>query len=194
QKNMQAWEILLSESQERMLVVVKKGREADVKKVFEKWDLNCVQIGEVTTGNQLKFYMDGSLVAEVPADSLVLGGGAPVYEREYSVPSYFYESKRFNIDHVEEPQDLREIAYFLLQHPNICSRRFVFDQYDSMVGTVNMTTNAPSDAAVVNIKGTDRAIALTVDCNGRYVHADPEQGCAIAVAEAARNIICSGGE
>ncbi|MFM7216649.1 MAG: AIR synthase-related protein, partial [Bacteroidota bacterium] len=194
QKNMQAWEILLSESQERMLVVVKKGREAEVKKVFEKWDLNCVQIGEVTTGGQLKFHMDGQLVADVPADSLVLGGGAPVYEREYSVPSYFYESKRFNIDQVAEPSNLREVADFLLQHPNICSRRYVADQYDSMVGTVNMSTNAPSDAAIVNLKGTDKAIALTVDCNGRYVHADPEQGCAIAVAEAARNIVCSGGE
>ena len=100
QKNMQAWEILLSESQERMLVVVKKGREAEVLKIFEKWDLNCVQIGEVTTGNQLKFYMDKQLVADVPADSLVLGGGAPVYEREYSVPSAFYESKRFNIENI----------------------------------------------------------------------------------------------
>ncbi|MEY4593961.1 MAG: hypothetical protein RIQ47_371 [Bacteroidota bacterium] len=194
QKNMQPWEILLSESQERMLVVVKKGREADVKRVFDKWDLNCVQIGEVTTGNQLKFYMSGELVADVPADSLVLGGGAPVYEREYSVPAYYYESKRFSIDSVSEPDDLKKVALFLLAHPNICSRHFVYDQYDSMVGTVNMSTNAPSDAAVVNIKNTDRAIALSVDCNGRYVHADPEQGCAIAVAEAARNIVCSGGD
>ncbi len=194
QKNMQAWEILLSESQERMLVVVKKGREAEVKRVFDKWDLNCVQIGEVTTGNQLKFYMEKELVADVPADSLVLGGGAPVYQREYSVPSYFYESKRFSIDSVPEPEDLKSVANFLLQHPNICSRRYVYQQYDSMVGTVNMSTNAPSDAAVVNLKNTDRAIALTVDCNSRYVYADPEQGCAIAVAEAARNIICSGAE
>jgi phosphoribosylformylglycinamidine synthase len=194
QKHMQPWEILLSESQERMLVVVKKGREKDVLRVFEKWDLNCVQIGEVTTGNLLKFYMDKQLVAEVPADSLVLGGGAPVYEREYSVPSYFYESKRFSIDSVPEPENMKEVAWFLIGHPNICSRSFITSQYDSMVGTVNMSTNAPSDAAVVDIRNTDRAIALTVDCNGRYVHADPEQGCAIAVAEAARNIVCSGGE
>jgi len=194
QKNMHAWEILLSESQERILMVVKKGREAEVKRVFDKWDLNCVQIGEVTTGNQLKFYMNNEMVADVPADSLVLGGGAPVYEREYSVPAYFYESKRFSINTINEPSDLKEVAFFLLAHPNICSRHFVYDQYDSMVGTVNMSTNAPSDAAVVNIKNTDRAIALSVDCNGRYVHADPEQGCAIAVAEAARNIVCSGGD
>ncbi len=194
QQNMQAWEILLSESQERMLLVVKKGKEAEVKKVFEKWDLNCVHIGDVTTGNQLKFYMDRELVADVPAESLVLGGGAPVYNREYSVPAYYKENKRFSIDNVSEPEDLKEVARFLLSHPNIASKRWIYNQYDSMVGTVNMSTNKPSDAAVINIKGTDKAIALTVDCNSRYVHADPEQGCAIAVAEASRNIVCSGAE
>ena len=194
QKSMQAWEILLSESQERMLIVVRKGKEKEVQKIFEKWDLNCVQIGEVTSGTQLKFYMSGELVADVPADSLVLGGGAPVYNREYSVPAYFYESKRFSIDQVEEPEDMRKVADFLLSHYNIASRRWVSTQYDSMVGTVNMSTNAPSDAAIVNIKGTEKAIALTVDCNARYVYADPENGCAIAVAEAARNLVCSGAE
>ncbi len=194
QKNMLPWEILLSESQERMLIVVKQGQEKDVLKVFEKWDLNCIQIGEVTSGNQLKFFMNGEVVANVPAESLVLGGGAPVYEREYSVPAYFHENKRFSINSVEEPQDLKKVADFLLGHPNIASKRWVYNQYDSMVGTVNMNTNSPSDAAVINIRNTDKALALTVDCNSRYVYADPEQGCAIAVAEAARNIVCSGGE
>ncbi len=194
QQNMLAWEILLSESQERMLVVVKKGREAEVKAVFDKWDLNCVQIGEVTSGTQLRFYMGSELVADVPADSLVLGGGAPVYHREYAVPAYFKDNKRFSINDIDEPQDLKEVADFLVSHPNIASRKWVYHQYDSMVGTVNMSTNAPSDAAIVNIKGTDKALALTVDCNSRYVYADPEQGCAIAVSEAARNIVCSGAE
>lgn len=194
QKNMQAWEILLSESQERMLIVVKKGREKDVLAVFDKWDLNCVQIGEVTGGGLLKFTMNGDQVASVPADSLVLGGGAPVYEREYSMPAYYSQNKRFNIDTVEEPEDLKKVADYLLSHPNIASRKWVTEQYDSMVGTVNMSTNKPSDAAVVDIRGTNKAIALTVDCNSRYVYADPEMGCAIAVAEAARNIVCSGGE
>ncbi|MFN8144137.1 MAG: phosphoribosylformylglycinamidine synthase subunit PurL [Bacteroidia bacterium] len=194
QHNMQAWEILLSESQERMLIVVRKGKEKEVQKIFEKWDLNCVQIGEVTSGTQLKFYMNTELVADVPADSLVLGGGAPVYNREYSVPAYFYESKRFSIDQVEEPDDLKKVAKILLAHPNIASKKWVSTQYDSMVGTVNMSTNSPSDAAIVNIKGTNKAIALTVDCNSRYVYADPENGCAIAVAEAARNLVCSGAE
>jgi phosphoribosylformylglycinamidine synthase subunit PurL len=194
QQNMTAWEICLSESQERMLVVVQKGREEEVNKVFAKWDLNCVQIGEVTRGEKLKFYMHNELVADVPAETLVLGGGAPVYHREYEQPKYYLETKHFNINNIEEPEDLHTAAKFLLSHPNIASRKWVSNQYDSMVGTVNMSTNAPSDAAIVNIRNSNKAIALTVDCNARYVHADPETGCMIAVAEAARNIVCSGGE
>lgn len=194
QSNMKDWEILLSESQERMLIVVKKGKEKDIQKVFDKWDLNCVQIGEVTKGDRLQYFMNNELVADVPAESLVLGGGAPVYKREFKEPAYFAEAKKFNIDQLEEPKDLKPVAKHLLSHPNIASKRWVFNQYDSMVGTVNMSTNAPSDAAIVNIKGTNKAIALKVDCNARYVNADPETGCAIAVSEAARNIVCSGGE
>jgi phosphoribosylformylglycinamidine synthase subunit PurL len=193
QEGMKPYEFLLSESQERMLIVVKKGREEEVKKVFDKWDLNCAQIGEVTKSDRLKFYMNEELVADVPAESLVLGGGAPVYHREYTEPAYYAETKKFNINQVEEPEDLKAVAKFLMAHPNIASKRWVYNQYDSMVGTVNMSTNFPTDAAIVNIKGTDKAIALTVDCNSRYIHADPETGCAIAVAEAARNIVCSGG-
>jgi len=194
QANMQPFEILLSESQERMLIIVKKGREKEVEKIFEKWDLNCVVIGEVTDTERLEYYMNGELVADVPAKDLVLGGGAPVYQREYKEPLYYAELKKFSIAAVEQPNDLKEVARFLISHPNIASKRWVYNQYDSMVGTVNMSTNAPSDAAVVNIKGTRKALALKVDCNSRYVYADPEIGCAIAVAEAARNIICSGGE
>lgn len=194
QENMKAWEILLSESQERMLIVVKKGMEKPVFDVFEKWDLNCVQIGEVTDGDRLKYYMHGELVADVPGESLVLGGGAPVYKREWKEPAYFAESKKFSIDTVKLPADYTSVAKHLASHPNIASKHWVFNQYDSMVGTVNMSTNAPSDAAIVNIKGSDKALALKVDCNSRYVNADPEQGCAIAVSEAARNIVCSGGE
>jgi phosphoribosylformylglycinamidine synthase subunit PurL len=193
QANMKGWEILLSESQERMLVVVKKGHEEAVEAVFKKWDLNCTQIGEVTEGDRLKFYEKGNLVADVPAESLVLGGGAPVYEREYREPAYYTKGKEFSIDKVNEPQDLLPIMQHLAGHPNIASKRWVTNQYDSMVGTINMTTNRPSDAAVVDVRGTKKALALTVDCNSRYVHADPETGCAIAVAEAARNIVCAGG-
>ena len=193
QAGMHPFEILLSESQERMLVVVEKGKEAIVKKVFDKWDLNCEQIGEVTSGNRLKYYMFDELVADVPADVLVLGGGAPVYKRDYKEPAYFAESKKFNIASVAEPKDLKPVMQHLAKHPNLASKRWVYNQYDSMVGTVNMSTNAPSDAAIVNIKGSKKALAMTVDCNSRYVNADPETGCAIAVSEAARNIVCSGG-
>jgi phosphoribosylformylglycinamidine synthase subunit PurL len=137
--------------------------------------------------------MHGEMVGDVPAESLVLGGGAPQYQREYSEPAYYNEYKKFNIQNVEQPVDLKVPAFFLLQHPNIASKRWVYEQYDSMVGTKNMTTNRPSDAAIVNVKGTNKAIAMTVDCNSRYVNADPEVGTMIAVSEAARNIVCSGG-
>ncbi|MEM9022439.1 MAG: phosphoribosylformylglycinamidine synthase subunit PurL, partial [Bacteroidota bacterium] len=194
QEGMVPFEILLSESQERMLVVVNKGREEEVQAIFSKWDLNCVEIGVVTEGNTLRFFMNGELAAEVPADSLVLGGGAPVYEREYKEPDYYRAAQQFTIDQVAEPEDLRAVAEALAGHPNIASKRWVIDQYDSMVGTVNMSTNRPTAAGVINLKGSDKALAMTVDCNARYVHADPEVGAAIAVAEAARNISCTGGE
>jgi phosphoribosylformylglycinamidine synthase len=194
QENMKPFEILLSESQERMLIVVEKGREKVVEDVFDKWDLNCAIIGEVTDTKRLHYYMHGELVADVPADDLVLGGGAPVYNREYREPAYYQENLKFTLDSVPEPTDLKAVAQHLVSHPNIASKRWVTDQYDSMIGTATMTTNRPCDAAVVAVKGTDKAIALTIDCNARYVYADPQKGCAIAVAEAARNITCAGGE
>ena len=194
QENMEPWEILLSESQERMLVVVEKGKEKSVEDIFEKWDLNCTQIGEVTEGGTLNYYWHGERVATVPAHSLVLGGGAPVYYREFREPAYYRDYQEFDINAVEVPEDLIAVSKTLMASPNIASKRFVYDQYDSMVGTVNMSTNGPTDAAVVNIKDSNRALAMTVDCNSRYVHADPEIGCMIAVSEAARNISCSGGE
>ena len=192
QTNMEAWEILLSESQERMLVVVEKGKEKIVEDIFKKWDLACQIIGEVIAEDRLLFYYHNELVADVPAASLVLGGGAPVYEREYKEPDYFKEWKKFDIAFVPQPDDLKEVALALVKHPNIASKRWVYEQYDSMVRTVNMSTNCPSDAAVVNIKDTNRALAMTTDCNSRYVKADPEIGTMIAVAEAARNVVCSG--
>jgi len=194
QHNMQPFEILLSESQERMLVIVEKGKEKLVEDVMKKWDLPFAVIGEVTKGDRLKYYMHGELVADVPAEALVLGGGAPVYKREFKEPAYYKEFQKFSIDSVQEPEDYSEVADFLLSHPNIASKRWVYNQYDSMVGTINMSTNAPSDAAIVNVKKANCALALKVDCNSRYVYADPQIGGAIAVSEAARNIVCSGGE
>ncbi len=193
QQDMHPFEILLSESQERMLVVVEKGKEVEVEQIFKKWDLNCAIIGEVIAEDRLYFYMHDELVADVPASSLVLGGSAPVYEREYKEPAYFKEYKKFKIEDVPEPQNYKEVALEMIKNPNIASKRWVIEQYDTMVGTGNMSTNFPADAGIYNIKGTNRALAMTVDCNSRYVNADPEKGTAIAVAEAARNIVCSGG-
>ena len=197
QKNMKAWELLLSESQERMLIVVEKGKEEAVLKVFDKWDLPCSEIGHVTDDGLLKFYMQGELVAEVPAYELVLGGGAPQYTREYIEPKYFEEIKKFDansIADISSNEELKTIAQQLISLPNIASKRWISVQYDSTVGAANASTNAPSDAAIIIAKGTGKALAITTDCNGRYVHADPYTGAMIAVAEAARNIVCSGGE
>ena len=193
QDNMKDWEILLSESQERMLVVVEKGKEKVVKEIFDKWDLSCEEIGVVTEGERVQYFMHGELVADVPCADLVLGGGAPIYEREYSEPDYFKRFQQFNINDVEEPKDLVAVAKSLTANPNIASKRFVYEQYDSMVGTANMSTNFPTDAGIVNLKDSNKALAMTVDCNARMVNANPEEGCAMAVAEAARNIVCSGG-
>ena len=194
QENMKGWEILLSESQERMLVILEKGTEHKAEAIFKKWELTYAQIGEVTNTGRVQYYMNGELEADIPAESLALGGGAPVYKREWTEPTYFEKIKAYNIDHVSVPSDLKAVAEFLLQEPNIASKRWVFNQYDSMVGTVNQSTNIASDAAVVKVKGSNKSLALTVDCNSRYVYADPENGCAIAVAEAARNIVCTGGK
>jgi len=194
QQNMKAWELLLSESQERMLMVVEKGKEAQVLAVFEKWDLSCSNIGEVTEDGLLNFYMNGTLEASLPAYELVLGGGAPVYSRAFKAPAYLEKVNAFDINAVADVTDLKSTVEALVQIPNIASKRWIYTQYDSMVGAANTSTNAPSDAAVVLAKGTGKALAMTVDCNSKYVYANPEVGAMIAVSEAARNIVCSGGE
>jgi len=194
QKNMKTWELLLSESQERMLMVVKKGEEEKVKQIFEKWDLPCSEIGEVTGDGLLKFYMHGTLEAELPAYELVLGGGAPQYDREYNEPAYLKKNRAFDPATIDVPDNLKKVAEQLISIPNIASKRWIYSQYDSMVGTGNASTNDPSDAVIVVAKPTGKGLALTTDCNSRYVFADPYKGAMIAVSEAARNIVCSGGE
>ena len=196
QANMKDWEILLSESQERMLIVVKPGREADILAVFEKWDLDCAEIGVTIEGDILQYYYEGNLVAEVPADPLVLGGGAPVYVREQKRPAYLDKIAQFDLAQIPESKgaSLLESARKLWNSPNLASKNWITRQYDSMVRTATMTTNRPADAAVVYVKGTQKALALTTDCNSAYVYADPHKGGMIAVSEAARNIVCAGGE
>ncbi len=192
QKNMKPWELLLSESQERMLLIIYKGREEEVLRIFDKWDIPCSEIGKVTNDGMLKFHMHGNLEAEMPAESLVLGGGAPVYEREYHEPNYLNKIRSFQPSTISIPPDLKKTAEQIITLPNIASKRWIYNQYDSMVGTANTNTNAPSDAAVIVVKGTQKSLAITTDCNSRYVFADPYVGCMIAVSEAARNIVCSG--
>jgi phosphoribosylformylglycinamidine synthase subunit PurL len=194
QKDMKAWELLLSESQERMLLVVEKGKEKAVLDIFEKWDLPCSEIGQVTNDGMLQFFMNGVLEAVLPADELVLGGGAPQYTREVREPAYIQKIHAFDATKIPVPTDLKAVAEKLITIPNIASKRWVYEQYDSMVGAGNTSTNGVSDAAVVIAKPTNKALALTTDCNSRYVFADPYKGAMIAVAEAARNIVCSGGE
>jgi len=194
QDNILPWEILLSESQERMLIVIEKGNEKIVEDIFKKWDLDFAIIGEVTDTKNLEFYWKGELVAEVPAESLVLGGGAPVYDREFQKPTYILKNEQFNIKEIQEPEDIKAVAYKMLESPNIISRRWIYEQYDTMVRTSTINTNFIADSGIVNIKNTEKALALTTDCNSRYVFANPFLGAQIAIAEAARNIVCSGGE
>ena len=193
QADMKGWEILLSESQERMLIVAVQGEEKVLFDIFEKWDLECVQIGEVTDTGMLDYRYYGVTVAEVLAESLVLGGGAPVYDRDTKKPKYFSSIKRFNIGKIKTPKNNVEAAKKLFSSPNLVSKRWVYEQYDSTVRTNNLNTNAPSDASVIRVKGSKKSLAISVDGNSAYVYADPYVGGMIAVAEAARNIICSGG-
>ena len=194
QANMKPFEILLSESQERMLIVCKKGEEQKLYDVFDKWDLECEIIGEVTDTGRLEYFQNGEKVADVPAEPLVLGGGAPVYEREYTTPEYLKKIAKFNLDNVKQPMDFVKTAKKLWKSPNIASKKWIYEQYDSMIRTNTQTTNSPSDAAIIRVKGTNKSLAVTTDCNSAYVYADPHKGGMIAVAEAARNIVCSGGE
>jgi phosphoribosylformylglycinamidine synthase len=188
---MSAYEIMLSESQERMLLVVKKGCEEQVKSIFDKWDLHSVVIGEVTNDGIVRVFKEGELKAEVPAESLVLGGGAPVYIRNAAEPAYIKDRKTIEFHSLRLIEDYGRSIKTLLASPNIASKRWVFEQYDSMVRT-NTSVLPGSDAAVVRIKGTEKFLAMKTDCNGRYVYLNPRKGAEIAVAEAARNVVCSG--
>lgn len=192
EEGMSAYELLLSESQERMLVVAEKGREQEVIDVYEKWDLNAVVIGEVTDTGRVVYSQNDEVKADMPADSLVLGGGAPQYDRETKEPEYLKETSAFDESSVPEPESYVEVLKELLQSPNIASRRWVFEQYDHMVRTNTIAGPGPTDAGVVRIKGTKKALSMKTDCNGRYVYLNPRKGGQIAVAESARNVVCSG--
>ncbi|MFH1687984.1 MAG: phosphoribosylformylglycinamidine synthase subunit PurL [bacterium] len=190
---MTPYEILLSESQERMLVCVKKGREKDVEAVFDKWGLDSVIIGHVTDDGLMTVRLNGEIVSQAPSRTLALGGETPVYHRETRRPGYMDEIIKIDLRDYSQDQDWNDILCRMLAAPNICHKGWVFDQYDSMVRT-NTAVGPGSDAAVMRIRKTNKALAMVTDCNGRYCYINPRLGAQSAVAEAARNIVCSGGK
>ena len=193
EKGMTPYEIMLSESQERMLMIVEPKNLEEVQKVFQKWDLDAVVIGSVTSDKMLRVKFNGKILAEIPAEYLILGGKAPVYTREAKKPSYIKEKQSFNIDSLPEPENYISALYRILSEPSIASKKPIFSQYDYMV-QIATKVEPGSDAAVVVIKGTDKAIALSTDCNARFCYLDPYEGAKAAVVEAALNVACSGGK
>jgi phosphoribosylformylglycinamidine synthase subunit PurL len=187
---MTPYEMMLSESQERMLIVVKKGQEQEIVDLFAKYGLEAVSIGKVTDDKMMHLYHKGELVADVPVDALV--ADAPVYQMPSQEPAYYREFQAIE-NTVPQVDNNKETLLKLLSQPTIASKEWVYDQYDYMVRT-NTVVAPGSDAAVLRIRGTRKALAMTTDCNARYAYLDPKVGGAIAVAEAARNIICSGAE
>ncbi|WP_028784673.1 phosphoribosylformylglycinamidine synthase subunit PurL [Thalassobacillus devorans] len=188
EKNMTPYEMMLSESQERMLLVIEKGREQEISEIFKKYDLEAVAVGEVIEERRFRLLHLGEVVADVPVDALA--EDAPVYHQPSSVPEYYKEFQAME-DYQPIFENYEETLLQLLQQPTIASKEWVYDQYDSMVQT-NTVVTPGSDAAVLRVRGTKKALAMTTDCNSRFIYLDPETGGKIAVAEAARNIVCSG--
>jgi phosphoribosylformylglycinamidine synthase len=196
EEGMTPYEIMLSESQERMLIVCQKGKEAELEAIFDKWDLHAVEIGHVTDDGQVKVLWHGEMVADVPAEHLALGGGAPVYIRETKRPAYLDETRAFDPSSITDvnADTASDVLLKILGSPNIASKRWVFEQYDTMVRTNTVVGPGSSDAAVVRLKDSEKGLAVKTDCNSKYVYLNPRKGAQIAVAEAARNVVCAGGK
>ncbi len=201
ESDMSAYEIMLSESQERMLVIVNPENEAAIKKIFTKWDLNAEVVGKVTGDGILRIRRFGKIEAEVPSKTLALGEGAPVYVRESRKPDYIDEFSRFDPLTLLEPTDYNEVLKRLLSSPNIASKKYVYEQYDFMVGANTVVLPGEGDAAVIRLErwaaseaGKKKGLVIKTDCNGRYVYLDPCLGAEHAVVEAARNVACAGGK
>jgi phosphoribosylformylglycinamidine synthase len=187
EEGMIPYELMLSESQERMLICVKKGTEDTAQRIFDKWDLHAVVIGKVTSDGMLRIKNNGKVVAEIPAKSLA--EDAPIYHHPQQKPAYLEE---LHLPDLPAPEDYNEVLLKLIASPNIGLKERIYEQYDHMVQTNTELLPGKGDAAVLGIKGTQKAIAVTTDGNGRYCHLDPYVGGMIAVAEAARNIVCVG--
>ncbi len=191
EKTMSAYEIMLSESQERMLAIIEKGKEQIAIDICHKWDVPCTEIGEVTDDGLLHIYRNKQKVVELNAEDLVLGGGAPQYDRESKEPAYLKETRAFNLEEIRIKMPTEGDFWEILKSPTIASKRWIFEQYDSQVRTNTVTIKG--DAAIVRLKEiSGKAIALTTDCNSKYTYLDPYKGAMIAVAEAARNVVCTG--
>ncbi|MDC0145153.1 phosphoribosylformylglycinamidine synthase subunit PurL [bacterium] len=193
EEGMNAYEILLSESQERMLVVIKKGHGDALNEIYEKWDLLCSEIGVVTDTGKFEVFKNDTLVANIPVDTLVLGGGAPQYDMSYKEPDYYSELNTFKIEDIKLSDSYNDNLIKLLKSPNIANKSYVYDQYDSTVRT-NTVLGPGESAGVIRVKGTNKGLSISTDCNGRYVYLDPNKGGMIAVAESARNVVCTGAE
>jgi phosphoribosylformylglycinamidine synthase subunit PurL len=180
---------MLSESQERMLVVPKAGYEDQVKEIFTKWGLEAVVVGRVTADGMMRLKENGKVVAEISAKALT--DKAPVYHKEDREPLYYQEKKNTDLSHINQKEDSNAVLKKIISSPNIASKEWIYRQYDHQVGA-NTVVLPGSDAAVVRVRGTKKGIAMTTDCNSRYVYLDPYKGGALAVAEAARNLVCSG--
>ncbi|MFD1991981.1 phosphoribosylformylglycinamidine synthase subunit PurL [Paenibacillus nicotianae] len=188
---MTAYEMMLSESQERMLFVVEPKDEAQAMEIFERWGVICAKVGKVTDDGRLKLLHHGEVVGDMPVHALV--DECPIYDKPSSVPAYYEQQANVDTNRYEEVTDLNGALKSILASPTVASKAWVYDQYDYMVRT-STAVRPGSDAAVITIRGTRKALAMTTDCNGRYVYLDPEVGGKIAVSEAARNIVCSGAE
>lgn len=193
EKGMSAYEILLSESQERMLAVVKKGREEEAEAILDRWELLHSRIGQVTDDGQMKVYFEGQQVCDIPAQVLALGGETPVYYREARRPDYLDDFNETDLSPYRQDRNWNVALLELLSSPNICDKNWVTHQYDSTVRT-NTVIGPGGDAALLWIKDTELALAMTTDCNPRFVYLNPRRGAALAVAEAARNVSCTGAE
>ena len=193
EEGMTPYEIILSESQERMLAVVKKGQEKKIKEICDKWELICEEVGQVTDEPILQVFFQGKKVAELPPYYCVLGGGAPVYQREYRRPTYLDQVGKFDINSLKPVKNLQDAFVRIFSSPNIVSKRWIYEQYDHMVRT-NTAIFPGGDASVIRIKKTNKALSMKTDGNGRYVYLNPRKGGQIAVAEAARNVVCTGAQ
>ena len=192
EEGMTAYEVCLSESQERMLAIIKKGGEEVARRILDKWDLHADLTGEVIDTDRFIVYENGEIVGDVPAADLVLGGGAPQYRRPFTRPEYLDQVQNMDLSRFPDPEDFDVALEQLLSSPNIAGKRWVYEQYDHTIGANTHIGGGSSDAAVVRVPGTKRALAMTTDCNSRYVGIDPQKGAALAVLEGARNVACCG--